>query len=609
MLPIHARTLIAFAATVGFAAPIAAQSLAAQWGADTRPLKPADACMKAVDSMAHQLNFIRAERQGDFTAVGWDEKDTVIVTAVPDGDGSRIVVFAASLDGKEAERLRNVVRTHVFTGKLTPGTPAKHQTKNTRRKAADPGLHVGITTLNHSKADFDRMAQKSMAREGLTTKFEDNNTTLVGTGPGAIAVAFYTPQGANRGRLTVFGVSNKGNLAEHLRNAIRADLVNGIDGSAAFGGGRMATAANGATARRPLLLIELKDPTKPAGKHDASHYDRLLFGTAGNSVNEYFLANSNARFGWTKAGILGPYTVDKLGKLTEDQLGQAAIRLAAEKGKFNFAAFDANKNGTVDGKELCVLVVNNLGASSGAGRGVSPVKVGSPAVTVAVGDVVHMNPQAGFATWNHEICHHLGAKDGYGPWDPKLFKLNNNLTLMAGTITGTLDDPMIFCLDPWHKLQFGWVPPRIHDLGRPGSANLNAQQVGGLSTVAAKQPVLLYDPVRGPNEFFLVEFRSQTYKGGGYDANVASTGVIVWHVRQKADKSLDLVPSDQDKKVQVLALFSRGAPKWEMGGGQAWTEANGPVALKWLDGAATGTKLRVGKVAADGASVSVSWGP
>lgn len=596
------RLLAGAALAVALAGHASAQPLAAQWGSDTRPLKPADAVMKAIDSMIHQLNFIHAERQGEFTAVGWDEKDTVIVTAVPDGNGSRIVVFAAGADAKTAERLRNTVRTHVFEGKLTPGTPAKYQTTDTRRKAADPGLHVGITTLNHTKAEFDRLGQASMAREGLTTKFEDNNTTLVGTGPDGIAVAFYDPQGDKKGRLTVFGVSNKGNTAEHLRNVIRGDLVNGIDGPASFGYGHML-----ASGRRPLLLIELKDPAKPAGKHDAAYYDKLLFGTTGNTVSGYYTANSSGRFGWTKAGILGPYSVDKLDKLTEDQVGQTAIRLAAEKGKFNFAAFDANKDGTVDGKELCIVVVNNLGTEAGAGRGVSPVKVGSPAVTVAVGNIVHMNPQAGFATWNHEICHHLGAVDAYGPWDPKLFKLNNNLTLMAGTITGTLDDPMIFHLDPWHKMQFGWESPRLFDATRPGSATLDAQQTGGPATMTAKRPLLLYDPARGPNEFFLIEFRSSTFKGGGYDKNVASTGVIVWHVKQKADKTLDLVTSDQDKKIQVLALFSRGAPKWEMGGGQAWTDANGPAALKWLDGTATGTKLKVGKVAPDGGSVTVHW--
>ena len=109
------------------------------------------------------------------------------------------------------------------------------------------------------------------------------------------------------------------------------------------------------------------------------------------------------------------------------------------------------------------------------------------------------------------------------------------------------------------------------------------------------------------DEFFLVEFRSRTHRGGGYDADVASTGVVIWQVKQDAKKGLAQVPSSRDRGVKVAALLSRGAPGWEEGGTRAWTDANGPVGLKWIDGTDTGTRLRVGPVSADGGNVTVSW--
>jgi M6 family metalloprotease-like protein len=604
------RSLVAAVGAVLFISPLRAEPLSVRWAADTRPIRPSDAALKAVDAMANRQNLIRAEPQGDTTAIGCDERTSVVVVASPDGDGARILVVAIGPDATEAERLRDAVRVHVLDGKPTPKPSTTSQPRDIRRKSVAPVVHVGVATLNRPKADFERIARASMGREGLTVSPEDGSP-LIGTGPDGVGVAFYDPLDGNQGRLTVIGAAEQGALAEHLRNAVRGDVVNGVRGPTTFGYGHLAP-ARGAAVRRPVLVIELRDPARPAPPHDPAYYDQFLFGldaSWGRSINGYYSAVSDGRFTWAKAAILGPYPVtglEKLSAASETEARQLAIQMAAERGKFNFAAYDTNHDGTVDATELCIVVLDNLGGTAGAFWRMPPMKLGNPAVTVAV-PVIHVHPQTSFATWCHEMMHSIGAVDVYGPLDSSEFKLNTRLTLMGPTIFPGNDDKQTFYLDPWHRMQFGWVPPRVHDLRGAGAVTLEAQQTAGRATVLAKQPLLLYDPWRGPDEFFLVEFRSKTHRGGGYDADVASTGVVIWQVQQDAKKGLAQVPSAHDRGVKVSALLSRGAPGWEEGGTRAWTDASGPVTLRWIDGTNVGTRLRVGKVADDGGSVTVSW--
>jgi hypothetical protein len=43
--------------------------------------------------------------------------------------------------------------------------------------------------------------------------------------------------------------------------------------------------------------------------------------------------------------------------------------------------------------------------------------------------------------------------------------------------------------------------PRIYDIAKPGAAKLAAQHLSSLES-ALKRPILLFDPQKGPHEFF-----------------------------------------------------------------------------------------------------------
>ena len=83
-------------------------------------------------------------------------------------------------------------------------------------------------------------------------------------------------------------------------------------------------------------------------------------------------------------------------------------------------------------------------------------------------------------------------------------------------------------------MQFGWTQPRIHSLNSSGTTSLQAAQVddGYLG------PIILYDPNRGTDEFFMLEYRTRTVTGygPGYDQHVAGNGMVIWHVLHDANK-------------------------------------------------------------------------
>src|SRR5262249_24982308 len=142
----------------------------------------------------------------------------------------------------------------------------------------------------------------------------------------------------------------------------------------------------------------------------------------------------------------------------------------------------------------------------------------------------------------HELCHTLGAVDVYGRGG-----FDRDLSLMGPT---TVPDTT-FHLDPWHKFQLGWVQPYIHAIGEPGYSTLLPNQQQGRIHPPTDKPVLLFDPSRVSNEYFLLEFRTTAPSvGAGYDANAAvgsatdpKAGMAIWYVRQKSDKSIDQAPS------------------------------------------------------------------
>jgi M6 family metalloprotease-like protein len=193
---------------------------------------------------------------------------------------------------------------------------------------------------------------------------------------------------------------------------------------------------------------------------------------------------------------------------------------------FNFAGWDSNGDGHVTQNELGIAIISNDVNGGGAERWAGTVR-GPGASVDWTGAVALLGHQGDFATLCHELSHTLGTVDLYGVWNQQC--LSSQATLMSCTIS-SLEDPEIFHLDPWHKMQLGWSEPRIMSLPAGGIAALPAAQM-----VDPSAPVILYDPVRGTGEFFMIEYRTPLSPNGpGYDANVSDTGVALWHIQQNS---------------------------------------------------------------------------
>jgi M6 family metalloprotease-like protein len=247
-----------------------------------------------------------------------------------------------------------------------------------------------------------------------------------------------------------------------------------------FGHGNMKVNGKAALGVRPAVIILLDLANTGTFSHPSSYYSDYVFNpnnatTAGvRSVNGYLLANSHGRFSIAPAGvgIVGPVQLsasDRMAALGNDVMRAGLAINAAALAGFNFAPFDSNGNGQITTDELLILIFDNSStADSGAARSANPTGLNPnntlsaftpPGSSVSMlMNVVILTQSVSFATLCHELCHLLGAKDLYGIWNQTCH--GGNYTLMSCTITNP-DDLFTYHLDAWHKMQLGWVEPRI----------------------------------------------------------------------------------------------------------------------------------------------------
>jgi hypothetical protein len=216
-----------------------------------------------------------------------------------------------------------------------------------------------------------------------------------------------------------------------------------------------------------------------------------------------------------------------------------------------------------------------------------------------------------FMGYAHELFHTLGAIDLYGPWHGCL-TMNEGLSLMTSTNTAPQTEYSL-AIDAWHKLWVGWTEPRVVAAGHPGSAELAAEHAS-ISEAERKRPILIYDPRRGKSEFFLLEYR--TPQPLGYDRNVVTSGLVIWHVAHRPGGPAFMSPVLMRKSERpnchgeyplVRAVFVRGAPDFQQGVSKAYTSANGEIVLKWMDGKDSGMRVSVAPHKPADPLLKVSW--
>lgn len=338
----------------------------------------------------------------------------------------------------------------------------------------------------------------------------------------------------------------------------------------------------------PLLVITAQYESCPLLAHTNPEYDSLIFNPfIPPSVNGYFLENSKGRFFWSRAGqgTIGPFPLPaSVGQETNDNKRPAKVIEAAMTSGFNFAQFDANSNGKVEGNELSVLIIESY--PSKAARGTDPrcIKTSGSSVEVCV-TVLLLGDRPSLFDLAHELSHFLGTKDLYGRWG--VDNLHFGCTLMGGPVGGA-DARQSVHLDPWHKLQLGWLEPQIRAINSFGVPTLPAA-----NAVASDSAIILFDPQRGPNEYFLLEYRTSRQQGFHYDRDVCGNGLAIWHVVQDGKKDPVSVPNLTGNGATYLGVFLESAPMFQRGGNQLWGSGAIIQRLRWLDNTQTNTCLFV----------------
>jgi len=299
---------------------------------------------------------------------------------------------------------------------------------------------------------------------------------------------------------------------------------------------------NGTLARntRPLLIIIAEfDGGVTNNLRSRSYFDGLFFTNAMQNVNGYFRENSNERFGWTKAGIVGPIEFSANERLSdsfpEARYYSNIIRRVVSGGWFNFKPYDRSPtNGTVDSDELQMVFVTNEAEASGGARWTdcvsSNIPNGNVNICIYESGLLFINHQSSFNTIVHELMHILNVpEDLYNQGC-----LNNLVTIMSCTYGADSQDT--WHLDPWNKMRLGWSEPRIMSVSTGGVVSLPAAHHQN----RIDEPVILYDSsVPGTTRFFMLEYRSQR----SYDRNVVSNGLIIWHVMRDQNYQPLQIPS------------------------------------------------------------------
>jgi len=360
--------------------------------------------------------------------------------------------------------------------------------------------------------------------------------------------------------------------------------------------------------QRPLLIVQTDFPDL-SPVNTLAYFDSLFFGPRDPSVTGLYRTVSGGVFGFRRAGVIRVRFDDLFAVATANvgSFDRKVIQLAAEAG-VDFASFDANRDGLTTLQELAIVVVNPVDAGGGCGGQTRGVVTAWPGLRYS-GQVSFTHENGDLNLYTHELFHQLaGSEHIYGPGA----SVNARASLFAANFCAATT-PGPFHLDPWFKIRLGWLRPRIHPILDSGwSTYLEASDP---APGAGGEPIVLYDPARGPDELFILEYRTPTGpRSEGYDAGVVGQGLAVWYV--KKDRGHRLLSFNWPPPIarpyaasvgnHMLTDFIIGkSGTW--GAGPFWTATDGEFALRWGDGADSGLRVKVGALAPESGVLAVQW--
>jgi M6 family metalloprotease-like protein len=334
--------------------------------------------------------------------------------------------------------------------------------------------------------------------------------------------------------------------------------------------------------RQKVLTIiwYFDNPGNPVLNPTVEEIRKALFGYTTNapppypgsvsSVKDWYRENSSEKLILEDAGILGPYKSAKPGRhyLDNQDLGdgrtdndaddyhhqkyndgwkgghsekwaEAILRAAQD---FDFEAYDKNLDGKLTPDELAVLIVISSADQSGFARPVVgrqlpyeyPLKLGGVdgLQFTWIAEWYANSPTVrplNLGLPAHELSHLImGTPDIYFSGVPESYYKGfwpyaaENFSIMDVTWSTTH-------FDPFMKLKSGWLSYDVA-IGS-GSYDYTLKDVETSGKV-----LILYDPIRSPREYFIVEYR---FRGSSYDAGrnsigaghgLSNDGIAIWHI-------------------------------------------------------------------------------
>jgi M6 family metalloprotease-like protein len=367
-------------------------------------------------------------------------------------------------------------------------------------------------------------------------------------------------------------------------------------------------------------------------------------GTPKASVSDFFRENSSGKLELQNAGILGPFhaPVGKWGNHYWDENQHTiyrndgwlnghherkadAIRAAAA--SFDFKQFDVDSDGKLTPDELAIIVLcpqigQNWWDDWGAmGRAVGGYTITYPTATTydlkvdgvtisGKGDMevfewfahapdsINSNPLS-LGLPAHELGHLLtGIPDLYDTgWrkDSAGNRFRNGWNYDSGVFSrmgAGCSACEITHFDPFHKLKMGWLNYTLA-LGSGTYTLRNVEEYG--------EGLILYDPNRGRNEYFILEYRSPgtSYDagrgnvGGGFPLsqfNTANAGLAVWHIVEDEGLQKKLSPpKEANNWYRKGVLLVRADGRSTLDDSRAlFTTRTSPLVLRWSDNSVAG---------------------
>jgi M6 family metalloprotease-like protein len=313
------------------------------------------------------------------------------------------------------------------------------------------------------------------------------------------------------------------------------------------------------TANIPVILINFSNTTTT---YTVTNFNTLLFGTANNSMKDYYEEVSYGAFsvspgpsgivGWHQASNNHDYYGTDVGGEGDDawpgDLVYEAV-VAADAAGFNFAAYDEDGDCYVDvvaivhqgsGQEASPAATDiwshrwTLNSAQYWGRSnygeytTNDTCTADPMKKVKVNDYI-IQPETllgGLTTMGvfaHEYGHALGLPDLYDTDDSsqEISQGIGEWSLMANGSWNyvSMDGDRPAHLDAWCKYKLGWVTPTLV------SGTLTNQPIIQEATAADVYQLRIGSPWTG-GEYFLVENRQKT----GFDAGLPGAGLLIWHI-------------------------------------------------------------------------------